>query len=67
MNDGPMEVLSREDRLLRFGVDCRSVVLWKGGTWAPGGMYIYIYILCDLSLDFAFALYVRIESTSSFT
>jgi hypothetical protein len=38
-------VLSREDRVLKFGVDCvgpndSDGICFNGGEWGPGGEYI---------------------------
>jgi len=31
---------SRKDRIERFGIDCGDGLLWKGGSWKPGGEYV---------------------------
>lgn len=42
---GEVLVLSREDRVLKFGVDCvgphdSDGICFSGGEWVPGGEYI---------------------------
>lgn len=42
----PPEILSRQDRILKFGVDCSGPdnnsdgISYKHGEWSPGGEYI---------------------------
>jgi cilia- and flagella-associated protein 65 len=45
MGDEGPEMLSREDRVLKFGVDCvgpheSDGICFAGGEWVPGGEYI---------------------------
>ena len=40
----PAELMSRDERVKRFGVDCVGPhgdgIVYRGGEWMPGGEYV---------------------------
>lgn len=46
---GVAEILSREERVKRFGIDCGDGLCWAGGTWGPGGEFIKNLTVKNLS------------------
>ena len=61
-----VEILSRKERLRRFGVDCGDGLEWKGGTWAPGGDYSKKLIVRNVS-DETIKLKYRLPQTKFFS
>eukprot|EP01029_Cantina_marsupialis_P014795 TRINITY_DN3241_c0_g1_i4.p1 TRINITY_DN3241_c0_g1~~TRINITY_DN3241_c0_g1_i4.p1 ORF type:complete len:1819 (-),score=545.80 TRINITY_DN3241_c0_g1_i4:87-5543(-) len=45
-----MEVISAQERINKFGVDCGNRLQWKGGTWEPGGEYVRKLIVKNVTL-----------------
>lgn len=44
-----LPMLTRQQRIDEFGIDCGEGLEWAGGTWGPGGEYIKRLVVKNLS------------------